>query len=196
VPEGDFTTHLTALEVGNEILVEKASYGFLTLDRFQGGRDLWLLASGTGIAPYISVLQEPEAWERFEHLIVVHSVRHADELAYREEMAALIDHPVVGEFIREAPQRLIHVPLVTRDAPATATGSVDRSAPLHARITTALADGNLEQRAGIRMNHEDSRIMICGNPQMVDDIRHQLMIAGYGVSRSSKPGQIAVENYW
>jgi ferredoxin--NADP+ reductase len=67
---------------------------------------------------------------------------------------------------------------------------------LNTRITTALADGSLEARAGVKLGHEDSRIMICGNPEMVEDIRNQLMIAGYGVSRSNKPGQIAVENYW
>ena len=191
VPDGDFTSHLSGIEVGDELLVEKASYGFLTLDRFQGGRDLWMLASGTGLAPFISVLQEPETWERFARLVLVHSVREAGELAYRDTLGALSQHPVVGEHLQADPARLVVVPIVTR-APLGAASP----ATLNCRIPVAIESGQLEQAAGVALTHEHSRIMICGNPDMVDDVRDALILRGFGVSRSSKPGQIAVENYW
>lgn len=187
VPGGDFTTKLAALREGDELLIERASYGFLTLDRFEGGRDLWLLSSGTGIAPFISILYDLAAWERYERLILVHSVRHAGELAYRDTVAAFRTHEVFGEQLAADPGKLVYVPIVTRER-------VDGL--LAARIPALIADGALEARAGVKLDPERSRIMICGNPEMVDDVRHHLQRSGYKVSRRGEPAQMAVENYW
>jgi ferredoxin--NADP+ reductase len=187
VPDGDFTTKLAALREGDELLIEKTSYGFLTLDRFEGGRNLWLLSSGTGIAPFISILYDLAAWQSYERLILVHSVRHADELAYRDTVAAFRTHEVFGEQLAADPAKLVYVPIVTRER-------VDGL--LNARIPALIADGALEARAGVRLDPERSRIMICGNPEMVDDIRHHLQRSGYKVSRRGEPAQMAVENYW
>jgi ferredoxin--NADP+ reductase len=187
VPDGDFTTRLAELRDGDALLIEKAAYGFLTLDRFEGGRDLWLLSSGTGIAPFISILHDLNAWRQYERLILVHSVRHADELAYRDTIAAFRQHEAFGDELAVDPGKLVYVPIVTRE---------HSNGMLNARIPALLGSGALEARAGVRMSPAHSRVMICGNPDMVDDVRHHLTLAGYQVSRRGQPAQMAVENYW
>jgi len=187
VPDGDFTTRLAQLREGDEILIEKLNYGFLTLDRFERGKDLWLLSSGTGLAPFISILYDLHAWEQYDRLVVVHSVRHANELVYRDTIESFRNHEVFGEALGANPDKLVYVPVVTRDRVEGA---------LHARIPALVGSGALEARAGVKLDHERSRIMICGNPEMVDDTRHHLQNAGYRVSRRGEPGHMAVENYW
>jgi len=187
VPDGDFTTRLAELRVGDEILIEKMAYGFLTQDRFEGGKDLWLLSSGTGLAPFISILHDLHAWQQYERLVLVHSVRHANELAYRDTVETFRTHELFGEELAAKPDRLVYVPIVTREHFDDA---------LNARIPALIASGALEARAGVKLDHARSRIMICGNPEMVDDIRHHLQSAGYRVSRRGEPGHMAVENYW
>lgn len=183
VPGGAFSERLATLEVGDSVLVEKASYGFLTLDQLAPGRDLWLLASGSGIGPFISILREPQVWQDFERLIVVHSVRHETELAYRDEILALPRE----ELFAGARAKLHHVPVVTRE-PGTAA--------LAARIPQLLADGRLEAHVGVPVDHEDSRVMVCGNPEMTRELRDQLAALGLQTSRRNAPGQMAFENYW
>lgn len=187
VADGQFTTRLAQLRQGDEILIERASLGFLTLDRFVGGKDLWLLSSGTGVAPFVSILHDLGAWESYERFIFVHSVRNANELAYRDTVESLRTSEVFGPELEANPGRLVYVPIVTRERLAGALGR---------RIPELLGSGALEARAGARLDPEASRIMICGNPKMVDDVRHHLQHAGYRVSRRGEPGHMAVENYW
>jgi len=183
VPEGEFTTRLEHLQVGDEVMVEKASYGFLTSDRFVNGKDLWLLASGTGLAPFLSILHDPQVWHDYENLIVVHSVREAEELVYRHEILAMEQH----ELLQQARARLHYLPVVTRESVA---GCLD------ARITALIADGRLAAAAGLPLELERSRLMICGNPQMAADLRSQLTDLGFRVGRRGQPGQLVFENYW
>lgn len=185
VPEGEFTGALATREIGDTVLLDKTAFGFLTLDRFVDGRDLWLLASGTGVAPFLSILQEVDTWRRFDKVVLAYSVRVAEELAYLDWLAALSTHPLVGDAV--AAGRLRFVPAVTREAvPGT----------LPARLTDALIDGRLEAAAGIALSPANSRLMICGNPAMVDDFRRLLGERGYQLARRSAPGQLAFENYW
>jgi ferredoxin--NADP+ reductase len=181
VPDGEFTTRLAQLDVGDAILVDKTAFGFLTTDRFRPARDLWLLATGTGLAPFLSILQDPAIWADYENVIVVHSVRTAAELTYRDEMQALVEHPLLGD----AARRLRYVPVVTRERPP---GTLD------ARIPALIRDGRLEATVGIRLDTGQSRIMICGNPDMVRDTRTALKERGFALSRRERPGQLAVEN--
>lgn len=183
VPGGAFTTRLKRLRVGDPLLVEKVSFGFLTTDRFVGGRDLWLLASGTGLAPFLSILHDPQLWSEYENLVLVHSVREANELVYRAEINALPQH----ELLRNGRARLRYVPVVTREAVPGA---------LTARITQLIADGRLEAAAGLPLDVAHSRLMICGNPQMAADLRDLLTARGFRVGRRGNPGQLAFENYW
>lgn len=185
VPDGEFTTELARLQVGDTVLLDKTAFGFLTLDRFPDGRDLWMLATGTGLAPFLSLLQEPATWAQFRTVVLAYSVRSADELAYRDWLAALPAHPLVGEAITA--DRFRFVAAVTRAAVAGA---------LPCRLTTALTDGSLERAAGLSLSPEHSRIMVCGNPDMVDDTRQLLTADGYRLSRRTAPAQLAFENYW
>ena len=183
VPGGEFTSELARLRVGDTVLVDKTNYGFFTTDRFEQGRDLWMLSTGTGLAPYLSILRDPQVWAQYENLILVHCVRYPNELAYADTVAAFRTHPLFGEH----GDRLRYVRAVTR---AKLDGA------LHARIPSAIADGSLERAAGMSLDHERARIMICGNPEMVDDTRKLLKQMGYTTSRRGAPGHMAVENYW
>lgn len=183
VPGGAFSGRLDTLAVGDTVLAEKASYGFLTLDQLAPGRDLWLLASGSGLGPFVSILREPQVWQDFERLIVVHSVRREAELAYREDILALPNE----ELFAGARAKLRHIPVVTRE-PGTAA--------LAARIPQLLADGRLEAVAGVPLTREDARVMVCGNPEMARELRGQLSARGLQTARRGVPGQMAFENYW
>lgn len=183
VPGGEFTSELNRLRVGDSLLVDKQAYGFLTLDRFADGRDLWLIASGTGLAPFLSILQDFEAWQRFERIVLVYSARTARELAYQP----LIQGLTLQAHLAEYADRLCYLPLLTREhAPGC----------LHGRVTTLLENGELERAAGLTLNPEHSRLMLCGNPQMIEDTRALLKRRGLHLSLSRRPGQVAVENYW
>jgi ferredoxin--NADP+ reductase len=183
VPGGEFTSELSRLKVGDAILIDKQNHGFLTLSRFQGGKDLWLLSTGTGIAPFLSILQDLEAWENFDHIVLAHSVREAKELAYRELIQSFSGH----EIFKEHAYKLIYLPVVTRE--------VVPGMP-HQRLTEMIRAGTLETLVCLGLDIDNSRIMLCGNPQMVDESRQALKDRGFRTSRQSTPGQIAVENYW
>ncbi len=183
VPGGEFTSELSRLQVGDELLVERLPFGFLTLDRFVDGRDLWLLASGTGLAPFLSILQDPEVWQRFARIVLVYSARSRQELAYQ----ALIQGLQQRDYLQGYTGQLRYLPLVTREqVPGT----------LHGRVTTLLANGELERAAGFALEPEQGRVMLCGNPQMIDDCRALLKARDMQLSLIRRPGQVAVENYW
>lgn len=183
VPNGAFTSRLCRKTEGDTLWLDKTATGFFTLNRFPDGRDLWLLATGTGLAPYLSILQDPDVWSRFEHIVLVHSVRHTAELAYREEIAALPQHPLWAE----QGHKFRYLPVVTREPAA---------GRLSARIPQLLASHALEEAAGLALSPAHSRLMLCGNPQMVEDTHRQLKEMGYRLSRLSAPAQLAVENGW
>lgn len=183
VPGGEFTTRLQRLKVGDELLVDRKAYGFLTLDRFADGRDLWLLASGTGVAPFLSILQDLEVWQRFQRIILVYSVRRGIDLAYQELIGQLRQR----EWLEGAADKLVYVPVVTREEIPDA---------LHSRIPGLIENGELERAAGVPLSPEHSRVMLCGNPQMVTDIRALLKARGLSLALTRRPGQVAVENYW
>ena len=111
VPDGAFTSRLATCKVGDTVYVEKTAYGYLTTSRFVGGSNLWLLATGTGIAPFLSILRDPAVWVQYEHIVLAYSVRQAADLAYRDEIAALPQHPLWAE----QGHKLRFVPLITRE---------------------------------------------------------------------------------
>ena len=184
VPDGAFTSRLSQLKVGDQVLLEKKNYGYLTTDRFECGKDLWLLSTGTGLAPFLSILQEFDTWEQYENIVLVHSVRYRHELAYEEFIQSFQQNPLFADYAH----KLKYVQVVTRD-------SVERSL-LNARITELLNDGRLEAHVGLPIEPERSRIMICGNPDMVQETRQLLIERGLNLSLRGKPGHLAVENYW
>lgn len=188
VPGGLFTTRLKAMKPGDRLLIEKQSYGFMTPDRFADGEDLWMFATGTGIGPYISMLRDPFVWQQFRNLIVVHSVRHADEFAYHEELEKMRKE---APFPHLSAAKLHITRSTTRDAPSAEDPSL-----LRGRITTLLENGTLERALSLPITESASRIMMCGNPQMIEDMRRILHHRGLRPVRRALPGQFVTENYW
>lgn len=188
VPGGLFTTRLKEMKPGDRLLIEKQSYGFMTPDRFTDGEDLWMLSTGTGVGPYISMLRDPYVWQKFRNLILVHSVRHADEFAYTDELGMLQQQAPIAE---SAQAQLHIVRSVTRDTPISPDPLL-----LHGRITTLLENGSLEQALSRPITEAASRIMMCGNPQMIEDMRKILHHRGLRPVRRALPGQFVTENYW
>lgn len=181
VPDGTFTSRLQHLQVGDELYLEKIPYGFLTLARYQQPlpHDLWLLATGTGLAPFLSMLQDFETWQQYQKIFLVYSVRSQAELAYVEKIKQ------IHEDFGEGRPDFSFIPVITREP----------NAPLHERLPVLIANGALEQFAGQAFNSETSHIMLCGNPQMVDDTKEALKQRGLTMNRRGV-GNIAVENYW
>ena len=184
VPDGAFTSRLSQLKVGDPVRLEKKNYGYLTTDRFECGKDLWLLSTGTGLAPFLSILQEFDTWEHYENIVLVHSVRYQHELAYEEFIHSFKEN----ELFAEHAHKLKYVQAVTRDLASPSA--------LNDRITTLLDNGELEAHVGLLINEERSRVMICGNPDMVQETRQLLIDRGLTLSLRGKPGHLAVENYW
>lgn len=181
VPDGAFTSNLQHLKVGDELYLEKIPYGYLTLARYQQPlpHDLWLLATGTGLAPFLSMLQDFETWSNYQKINLVYSVRTADELAYVDRIQE------IAETFGEGHNGFKFIPIITRDP----------SAPLHDRLPILIENGELEKSAGIELNPTTSHVMLCGNPQMVDDTKEALKRRGLTMNRRGE-GNIAVENYW
>ncbi len=183
VPGGAFSEPLKQLRVGDTLRVDKASYGFLTVDQLAPGKDLWLLASGTGLGPFLSILHDPAVWQNYQRLIVAHSVRHSSELAWRDKIAGIPK----GELFAEAKATLSYLPVVTREPGATA---------LAERIPLLLADGRLETAADCPLDVATSRVLVCGNPAMTRELRQSLAARGFATNRRGIPGQMAFEKYW
>lgn len=181
VPDGAFTSQLQLLKAGDQLLLEKIPYGFLTLTRYQQPlpQDLWLLATGTGLAPFLSMLQDFQPWQQYQHIVLAYSVRSAEELAYVQEIQD------IQQQFGEGGATFKFLPIITRDPAAS----------LHQRLPVLIENGLLEQHAGLGLNPESSHVMLCGNPQMVEDTRNALKALGLSMNRRGE-GNIAVENYW
>lgn len=182
VPDGAFTSNLQHLKINDDVYLERIPYGFLTLARYQKPlpQDLWLLATGTGIAPFISMLQDFEVWKNYQNIRLVYSVRHADELAYVDKIQQL------AETFGEGHTGFQFIPIVTRD---------EHFSGLKQRLPILIENGQLEQQAQLSFDVEKSHVMLCGNPQMVDDTKESLKQKGLTMNRRGE-GNIAVENYW
>lgn len=178
VPDGPLTVRLARLQAGDAIWLAPRAAGFLVLSEVPDAENLWLLATGTGIAPFLSILRSDTAWRRYHRIVLVEAVRHAGELAYREELERLK---------REHAGRFDTVTFVSREqAPGALAG----------RIPQAILDGRLEAAAGVALSAAGSQVMICGNPDMVTDSVAALAQRGMKKHRRRSPGHITVENYW
>lgn len=178
LPGNPLTPRLCKLEPGDAIYLTPHASGFLTLGEVPTGEHLWLLATGTALGPFLSILKTEAPWQRFERVVLVHAVRRAEELSYRDQIQSLLARHA-GQFV--------FVPVVSREHTDFA---------LAGRIPKAIEDGRLEARAGIGLTAQSSRLMVCGNPEMVADTVHALQARGLKKHRRRDPGQISVENYW
>ena len=180
IPGGPMSTKLAELKAGDTVLLDKNATGFLLPERFVDGKDLIMLCTGSGIAPFLSILEQPEIWQRFERLALVHSVSYADELIFNERIAQLSEHPLIGEYT----DRLHFIPVLTRE-----TGG-----RLNRRLPELLKSGELSAALEIPFTPADTRFMICGNPAMVKDTFQAPLDMGFAMHRNRIPGQIMMEN--
>lgn len=178
VPDGPLTQRMVNLEAGDLIWIAPRPSGLFTLAGVPDGNYLWLLSTGTAIGPFISILKTAEPWRRFSKVILVHAVRHVEELSYQNE---------INRFLEHHPGQFIMIPFVSRE---------DTDFGIRGRIPTAILDGRLESRAGLALNAEQGQVMICGNPDMVRDTMAVLESRGLKRNRRREPGQITIETYW
>ena len=178
VPEGPLSPRLAALRPGDALYVASNPAGFLVLSELPDAETLWLLSTGTGIAPFVSILRTETPWRRFRNVVLVHAARHARELVYRDD---------VERHMAAHASRFRYVSVVSREA---APGS------LRGRIPALVRDGQLEAAAGLKLAPETSQVMLCGNPDMLKDTTAALIERGMRKHRRRAPGHISVESFW
>ncbi len=182
VPNGPLTSRLQHLQPGDEIIVGRKPVGTLVLDDLRPGKHLYLLSTGTGLAPFLSIIQDPDTYERFEKVVLVHGVRQVDELAYQQFIEhQLPAHEFLGEVLRD---KLIYYPTVTRE-PYRNMG----------RLTDLLHSGKLQADIGLpRLDPTVDRAMICGSEAMLKDACKLLDAHGFQISpRQGEQGDYVIE---
>ena len=182
VANGPLTSRLQHLKEGDEIFVSKKPTGTLLLHDLLPGKHLYLLSTGTGLAPFMSLVKDPEMYERFEKIVLVHGVRQVNELAYEEYLSeTLPNDEILGEYVRD---KLIYYPTVTREAFRN-TG----------RLTQLIESGKLFDDIGLpRLNPQTDRAMLCGSPAMLTDTAALLDAHGLAISpHIGAPGDYVIE---
>lgn len=182
IPDGEFTSKVNHIQVGDSLLLNTTPFGYLTLARYQLPlpNDLWLLATGTGLAPFLSILKTIDVWQQYQRIILVYSARTSQELAYQAEIGS------IKSIYGDNGAAFVFLPIVTREADYAGE---------KARIPNLILSGKLTQLVGQKLDKERSHVMLCGNPQMVEDTKEALKSIGLTMNRRGE-GNIAVENYW
>ena len=176
VPDGKLTPKLHALEKDDTLFVMDKPSGFFIMDEVPDGDKLWLVATGTGLGVFISLLKTNSPWDRFKEIILIHGVRTAGELAYQNQ---------IQEFQKQHPNQLKYIQTVTREK---------IEGTLNSRIPDAIKDKSITDSCGLI--NEKSQFMLCGNPDMINDMVTLLGEYGLERNRRSKPGNITLEKYW
>ena len=181
VPDGPLTSRLQHIQVGDSIIVGRKPTGTLLIDYLLPGKNLYMLSTGTGMAPFLSVLRDPETYERFEKVILVHGVRQVNELAYHDYLTQeLPQHELLGEMVAS---QFLYYPTVTRE-PYRHMG----------RIPDLMESGQLFADLGLpAINPQQDRVMICGSPQMLKDLKSLLEQRGFQEGNTTRPGDFVIE---
>jgi ferredoxin--NADP+ reductase len=178
LPEGPLSPRLAALQSGGSVWLGPRANGFFTIAETPAADALWCLATGTGLGPFLSILRTDEPWQKFARIVLVHAVRIAADLTYRDTLA---------DIARRRSGAFACVPIVSREP---------HEGALRGRIPALIGDGTLEARAGVALTAENAHAMLCGNPAMVDDVQAVLATRGMKRHRRKEPGQITLETYW
>ncbi|MEY2657410.1 MAG: hypothetical protein RLZZ395_1152 [Pseudomonadota bacterium] len=181
VPDGPLTSRLQHIQVGDSIIVGRKPTGTLLIDYLLPGKNLYMLSTGTGMAPFLSVLRDPETYERFDKVILVHGVRQVNELAYHDYLTQeLPQHELLGEMVSS---QFLYYPTVTRE-PYQHMG----------RITDLMESGQLFADLGLpALDPTQDRVMICGSPQMLKDLKSLLEQRGFQEGNTTRPGDFVIE---
>jgi ferredoxin/flavodoxin---NADP+ reductase len=181
VPDGPLTSRLQHIRVGDAIVVGKKPTGTLLIDYLQPGRRLYLLSTGTGMAPFLSIVRDPETYEKFEQVILVHGVREVSELAYHDYLTTeLPAHEFLGDMVS---RQLRYYPTVTREAYRH-----------QGRVTTVIESGQLAHDLSLPpLNAAEDRAMICGSPAMLRDLKVMMEARGLKEGNTTTPGGYVIE---
>ncbi|MRV76201.1 ferredoxin--NADP reductase [Duganella sp. FT92W] len=181
VPGGPLTSRLQHLKVGDSVIVGRKPTGTLVSDYLLPGKRLYMLSTGTGLAPFLSIVRDPEIYDKFDQLILVHGTRQVDELAYHDLLVEhLPNHEFLGELVTS---KLRYYPTVTREEFKN-TG----------RITDLIESGKLFADLGVpELNPNDDRVMICGSADMLRDLKEMLEARGFNEGNTSTPGDFVIE---
>jgi ferredoxin--NADP+ reductase len=181
VQDGPLTSRLQHIKESDRILVSKKPTGTLVVDNLLPGRFLYLLSTGTGLAPFMSIIRDPETYERFEQVVLVHGVRQKDELAYHDLLLQhLPQHEFLGEIVSG---KLLYYPTVTREAYRNM-----------GRVTELVDNGKLAADLNLPpLDAAEDRVMICGSPGMLRDLKAMLEARAFREGNTSKPGDFVIE---
>lgn len=177
VEGGEVSPLINRLAVGDAIQISQRPSGFFTLEAVPNAKTLWLISTGTGLGPYLSMLKTADTWERFEHIILIHAVRHVHDLAYQTTIQKFIDAQL---------GRLTYLPIVSREKV---------QGTLQGRIPALIQSGQIEAFAGKPID-ENSQVLLCGNPAMIQDTKALLAERGLELNMRRRPGHVTLEQYW
>jgi ferredoxin--NADP+ reductase len=179
VPGGAFTPTLFELGEDATLWIDDRPLGFFTLKHVPDAHHLWLLATGTGLGPFVSMLKGDEIWKRFSRIVLAHGVREVSHLGYSELLAG---------WARARPEQFAYVPALTREAAPPGA--------LHGRLPKLIESGALEARAALALEPATTHVLLCGNPNMLSDVQTVLATRGLVKHRPRAPGHVSVESYW
>lgn len=181
VPDGPLTSRLQHIKVGDKIVVGRKPTGTLLIDYLLPGKTLYLLGTGTGLAPFLSIVRDPETYEKFEKVVLVHGVREVAELAYMDYLTMdLPHHEFLGEMVT---QQLHYYPTVTRETFKN-----------RGRIPDLFEAGTIEAEFGLpKLNPDTDRVMLCGSPAMLRDLKHMLEKRGFMEGNTTRQGDFVIE---
>ena len=178
VEDGLLSPQLHKLQIGDSLKIMAPATGFLVLDEVPKSRDLWLMATGTGVGPFLSILATEQAWKTYENIILVYGARYEHDLAY----TSLIEH-----WSKKYAKKFHFVPIVSRE------NKVDR---LRGHIPALLKTSCIQQQVGLDIHEANSQVMLCGNPAMIEDATQTLIELGLSKHLRRSPGHISLERYW
>jgi len=177
VEDGPLSPRLFELEAGDDILVADNPSGFLTVSEIPQCNHLWMIATGTGIGPFLAILKSQAAWQKFDKIMLCYSVSYTEELAYQE---------IIEQIALKHAEQFCYAPIVTRETFAGGLGK---------RVPSLLQDSSLEEYAGADISAENSHVMMCGSANMITDVSAELVARGMKKHRRRDPGHFTTEKY-
>jgi ferredoxin--NADP+ reductase len=178
VEDGMLSPKLHTLQVGDSLKIMSPATGFLVLDEVPKSRDLWLMATGTGVGPFLSILATEQVWQSYNNIILVYGARYEQDLAYVQ---------LIEDWLKQHSGQFQFVPIVSRE---------HKAERLHGRIPILLKTLMIQQQVGLDIHADHSQVMLCGNPAMIEEATQTLIEMGLSKHLRRSPGQISLERYW